>query len=297
MLPDSRIGFCCIALGLAPAKFRTTTLSWLRRQTPEDARERLFELYAANCEHLTNVLVYCQQKEIWNYRLTSDLFPMGDHPEFQDVWLEWATGDCPKLLAAKHQLKLFLEFGGRVSSHPSQYVSISSPNLQTRQNGIVNLNFHADFFDLLEIPQNYSAPINIHVSNGLNLGYFEYVHESFGNLNSSVKSRLVFETEDANCWTWQNLIKHFQVPITLDFHHRLINNLGEPESEAVEACSSTWQGFRPLFHYSEGSKGLMDRSHSDFVERLPKSYGTLFDLDVEAKKKDFAVLNLRAQNS
>jgi UV DNA damage repair endonuclease len=44
-----------------------------------------------------------------------------------------------------------------------------------------------------------------------------------------------------------------------------------------------------VFHYSEGKSKPLDRSHSDFVTKLPVWDGYL---EIEAKMKDLAVLKI-----
>jgi UV DNA damage repair endonuclease len=77
----------------------------------------------------------------------------------------------------------------------------------------------------------------------------------------------------------------------LDYHHRLINNLGESEQEAHIHCVKSWRGIVPLFHYSEGKSDRLDRAHSDFVDTLPVC-ATDVDIEIEAKQKNLAVLRL-----
>ena len=105
-------------------------------------------------------------------------------------------------------------------------------------------------------------------------------------------SPLVFATEDKSFWTYLLISKHFsKIQITLDYHHRLINNEGESEEEAHNICVQTWNT-TPLFHYSEGKENKLDRAHSDYVESLPACAKGV-DVEIEAKQKNLAVLQLR----
>ena len=107
----------------------------------------------------------------------------------------------------------------------------------------------------------------------------------------------MFENEDKSFWTWQKIKNYFyNFPITLDFHHRNINNEGETEKYAFEACAETWRETTPLMHISEGKKGPLDRSHHDWVTTLPEALlakEISVDLEIEAKKKDLATLFLK----
>jgi UV DNA damage repair endonuclease len=150
----------------------------------------------------------------------------------------------------------------------------------------------------LDIPENFQYPINIHLSNGKRSQ--EAINAALLNIDKlsiKVRARLVFENEDKSYWTWQKIHRAFpNTPVTLDYHHRLINNEGEPEWKAHEACVGSWTryGVKPLFHYSEGRDHSLDRSHSDYIKELPR-YSDM-DLEIEAKQKNLAILDIRQKH-
>ena len=56
------------------------------------------------------------------------------------------------------------------------------------------------------------------------------------------------------------------------------------------ACVDTWQGYRPLFHYSESAPGNNPRKHAQYAEQEFYSYGEIdYDVDMELKMKDKAI--------
>jgi UV DNA damage repair endonuclease len=69
----------------------------------------------------------------------------------------------------------------------------------------------------------------------------------------------------------------------------LINNQGETEAVAHEACVETWtrHGVKPLFHYTEGKTKPLDRSHIDIITSLPPYIDV--DMEIEAKGKNDAL--------
>jgi UV DNA damage endonuclease len=218
------------------------------------------------------------------------MFPLADHIDFKDTFDSF----CEKQQEwnqVKDAVKDYLSNDGRVSTHPDQFCIISSFRHDVNANGIRNLEYHAKMFDMLDIPKSHFCPINIHVSNGNNSDIaIQQVNHNLTRLSDSVLKRIVFETEDKSFWTYQNLYKHFpNIPITLDYHHRSINNEGESEETAHEVCVGTWKDIKPLFHYSEGKEHSLDRAHSDYISKLPKCAINV-DLEIEAKQKDLAVL-------
>lgn len=287
---SNRIGVCCLILGDGATKFKTLQLK--RTQAEANPKQKIFEVYKHNLSELVKAIDYLIKQKIWHYRISSNMFPLADHPDFGSYWDLFCCYDS-LWIPARMAIKKYLDLGGRVSVHPDQFCIISSKDEETNKKGIINLEYHGKMFDMLNIPQSYFCPINIHVSNG-NWG-MQAANVTFDNLKKlsySVISRLVFETEDKSYWTWQKLRYYFpHIPVTLDYHHRSINNEGETEQEAHDACVKSWGNTIPLFHYSEGREHALDRAHSDYVVSIP-TYGNV-DIELEAKQKNLAVLRLR----
>ena len=297
-LIKTRLGYCCISLGKFESSFKTVTLTKTKTLSKSEAKEKLFKVWVSNLWEYGKILEYNMDAGIHLYRISSDMFPLADHEDFEYLWGEfkeikenWNT--------ARYWSNTFLEGGGRLCAHPGQFVSLGSPSKKVRKNSIKNLELHADVFDNLCLHSNRNSPLNIHLSNGKdnikNLAYFE---ESINALSNGVRNRLIFETEDKAFWTWQKIRKYFpEFPVTLDFHHRNLNNEEESELEAFDACVESWGDIRPLMHISDGRESPQDRSHHDWVHELPHLVllPNGVDLEIEAKKKDLAVLFLKSK--
>jgi UV DNA damage endonuclease len=290
----TRLGYCCISLGEYKSQFRTITLSRARALGAE-ARDRLHEIYTHNLREYVRVLEYNISRGIMVYRVSSDMIPLGDHPEFEGIWAEFRD-DPLNWTVPKDQTWNYLEGGERLGAHPGQFVSLGSPNEETRKSSIKNLELHGEIFDRLGIPRSWEGSLNIHLSNGTrNVELLPYFRESLELLSEGVRDRLVFENEDKGFWTWQRILEHFPgYPITMDFHHRNINNLGETLEEMFSLVLPTWGKVRPIMHISEGKAHSLDRTHHDWVLNLPEEImGDIsVDLEIEAKQKDLAVLKL-----
>jgi len=228
------------------------------------------------------------------------MFPLADLHPYTKIWENFKSSINIKLDQAREAIAQYIFQGGRLSTHPGQFCVITSDKPHVVVRSMLNLELHADFFDLLMIPRSYMFPINIHLSSGkLGAQGADNAHRVMDTMSESLRHRLVFETEDKNFWTWQRIIHHFpKVPVTLDYLHRNINNLGESEAEAHQACVSSWsqiyhkfpQPVKPLFHYTEGARHALDRSHADRITSLP-AY-TDVDMEIEAKHKETAVLEI-----
>jgi UV DNA damage endonuclease len=219
------------------------------------------------------------------------MVPFADHQDWGYLWEGWRNNieNYGVIGPVRKMVQDYIERGGRFTIHPGQFVSLGSASEETRNNSIKNLEYHGQLLDLCGLPQNFSCPINIHLSNGKSgEKVADTIHNSLSRLSPSVINRLVFENEQANYWTPTNINKHFpNTPITFDYHHYNLNPDSLGVDGAVKLAASTWPNNDPVQHYSEGRKSPTDPAHSDYVDAMPV---TPYDVEVEAKMKEKSIL-------
>ena len=267
------------------------TLAWANRNVKEDVLNKWNDIVKHNFELLYKIISWNITNKIYLYRISSDLIPFADHDDWGWMWNDWRGNieNYGLLGPVREIIKRYISLGGRFTIHPGQFVSIGSAKETVRNNSIKNLEYHGQLLDLMGLPQDYSCPINIHVSNGTkdcNVTA-NYIKNSIQLLSNSVMSRLVLENEQHGCWHPQNLRKLFpEIPITFDYHHFRLNDGGIDVGEAVRITSESWPNNDPVQHYSEGRDNPDDPAHSDYIRNLPDSQ---YDIEVEAKAKDLAI--------
>lgn len=241
------------------------------------------------------IIRYCKASGFSSYRLSSDLTPIINHPSV-DVKLQ----DLPNASAIFESLssiaKAVKETGLKISAHPSEYISLTSPKEEVISNSTRDLASHAELFDLIGLPQSYEAPLNIHCRQD---GDPEAVSSSFlknfDKLPDNVKNRLVLEVNDnkEGIWSVINLHKFYyqraNIPVTFDNLHHSFCNHGVSEREAFDMAYRTWNT-TPVFHYSEGIDG--SRKHADYALHTPPQYNDEVFWDVELKAKDLAIIKM-----
>ncbi len=250
-----------------------------------------------NFKLLSEVIEWNSLQGIRLFRISSDLVPFADHAVFGRPWRRSRPhphGWWNELVRPIRELVAeTLKSGSRYSMHPAQFVSLGSPSAATRRSSSANLEFHGALMDDLGLPRSYAAPINIHVSNGTRGPLVSpLVRQSIASLSESVRTRLVFENEQSGYWTPSRLAREFpRVPVTLDYHHLLLNPDPEWSLEEIEGyITQQWNPHRPISHWSEGRNHPLDHSHSEYVQTIP---ATEFDIELEAKAKDLAVLSIQ----
>ena len=281
---------CCISKEI---KSSFKTMTW--KKYKELASEDLFDAkYKLGAVWLNNVCVthdaikHCI-KNGWNYRVSSSLFPILTHPDSN------LTPECaPQYGDIAKEFRKIRDCGYniRLSTHPDQFNVLASESDESVEKTIKELNHHGWIMDMLGCPRSYEAPMNIHVN--CSKGPLDKIANKFFNnlvrCDDSVVSRLVIENEDKGVWNVSNCLKYFgdTIPVTFDNLHNKCNPSELSESECLDACSKTWRGYTPLFHYSESDPSNKNpRAHADIPVDIPPV--GCYDWDVELKSKDKAV--------
>ena len=151
-----RLGLCCISLRLQDEghKFQTMTFSRFSALPRQQALEILSARIVNNFLVTEKIIRYCKSSGFSSYRLSSTLAPIIDHP---DVNLK--LQDLPNASLIFESLssiaKAVKETGLKISAHPSEYISLTSPEEKVISNSIRDLTSHAELFDLIGLPQSY----------------------------------------------------------------------------------------------------------------------------------------------
>ena len=289
---------CCMSLKLQESGIRANTMTRTRFLALErKGAERIVADRTLNNVVVTRkTLEFCASKK-WNYRISSGMMPLQTLP-----YANLSMANNYNFDIIKREFKLCADvikkYNMRCSTHPDQFVVPASANPNVSKKSVEELIVHGDMMDLMELPQSYDAPINIHMNSYK--GDIKEIAKRFidvyNNLPINVKSRLVLENEDKpNSWKVEELYdliyQKTGIPITYDSHHFRLNN---PENispeKAILMCMETWGKYKPLFHYSNGKTGPTDRAHSDYVYTLHKElFENDVDVDFEFKAKDYAI--------
>ena len=251
---------------------------------------------------LNNVVVtrktleYCALHK-WNYRISSGMMPLETLPEanlsiettYNYAKIEQEFNLCSTVIK-KNKI--------RCSTHPDQFVVPASATKSVVEKSIVELKSHGKMMDAMGLPQTYDAPINIHMNiyKGGTKEIAKRFIDVYNDLPINVKSRLVLENEDKpNSWKVEELYEliysNTGIPITYDNLHFRCNPGKLSAKEAVKLCMSTWDKYRPLFHFSDNdTTNKNPRAHGDYVRSIPEEYVDLdVDFEFEFKAKDYAL--------
>lgn len=299
------IGYCCINISLNQGKKKKEQIIVNRGMTKKTFESKglsyVSELAIQNINDLQSILEWNVKNRIFVYRMSSDMFPCIGFYKLEDL---------PNFEFISNKLKSIGEYAKnnsiRLSFHPTHFCIPASENPVVVKNAIDELNKHAQIMDLMGLEQSHYYPINIHVNTTkpTREEAAERFCSQFFNLSESCRKRLVVENDDGpNQYSTKMLYdlvyKKVGIPITHDFHHHNYGPQDLSQEKALRLACSTWGDIKPMTHMSS-PKILEDISgnktaHADYIYEEIKTYGLDFDVEIEAKAKDLAVLKYRQQ--
>jgi UV DNA damage endonuclease len=292
------LGYCCINLSLRDSGV-STNRSMIKRTFMDRGKHYAGELALNNLIDLYTILEWNLANGIKVYRMSSDIFPWMSEYQFEDL------ANYQELVQQLEKIGNFVIANSmRVSFHPGQFDVLASPNPSVVQKTIYDLDQHAKIMDMMQLPTNHWAAINIHVggSYGDKKSALETFCKNFMKLSQNTRARLVVENDDKAAQygvkdLYHGVYEKVGCPITFDHFHHLFCNNDLSSSEAAQLAASTWN-VTPLQHFSSSKaihedSSVIGRSHADYIYEPIPYYGFLADVELEAKAKDLALIKYK----
>ena len=269
---------------------------------------------------LAAILDYCGRHGIRMYRMSSSLAPYATHPDLAQFHgqLEQCAAELAAIGARARELDV------RLSTHPGQYTVLNSEDAGVRDAAIRDVALQARLLDAMGLGPE--AVCVVHVGGGAGgheaaLGRWE---RGWERLSDPARERLAIENDDRTFALRHVLELHRRtgVKVVWDIlHHHCNDPDGIPDREALEQALATWPpGVAPKIHYSTPKTAMEERkrrvgrrvertwvlpqlrAHADMIDPIAFEHflreiarGLDFDVMLEAKAKDLALLRLREQ--
>jgi UV DNA damage endonuclease len=270
-------------------------------------------------EYIHAIFDYLQANGIRMYRMTSDLAPYATHPDLPQFHNQ--VKECRRDLQELGRRAKGLDI--RLSFHPSQYIVLNSPDKAVREKSIWDLRVQAEMLDRMELDDEAVMVIHVGGSYGEPEGSLDRWCRTWDVLPEPVRRRLVLENDDIRFSASDVLKIHQRTGVRLIFdiqHFCCLNPEGLAVRPTMEKFVGTWpKGVRPKIHFSSprtefrmvtrvskktGRKeevlqapiwtGHAAFNHPfEFISFMRSMAGLDFDVMLEAKAKDLALLRLR----
>jgi UV DNA damage endonuclease len=298
-----KLGYACINMGfsnLPKSKRITTNRGMIKKTFMQKGIPYASELSLENCKDLLKILKWNEENDIKFYRMSSNIFPWASEykleqlPDFEEI---------SKIL--KKVGDYATEKTHRLTFHPGPFNKLAAKEERIVKNTIKDLEHHSEIFDLMGFAPSYYNKINIHIG-----AAYEDKRETayrfcknFDRLSTNLKKRLTVENDDKlSLFTTRELYKHMFLdigsPIVFDYHHHALHSGSIRVDEALDYAMETWDNVVPVCHLSESRReeqqnDCMPQAHSDYVYKPIDTCGHTFDLMIEAKAKELALLRYR----
>ncbi len=268
-------------------------------------------------ERLHAILEELDRIDVRMYRIPDGFVPYGTHPDLPQFHgqVEACADELAALGARARELDV------RLSNHPGQYTVLNSTRDDVRDKAAWDLDQHAALFDAMGLDDD--AVVVLHVgstTDGHDAG-LERFERALELVSDRARRRLVIEHDDRSfsCAQVLELSRRTGLRVVFDtLHHFCLNPEGLPAADGLAAALATWPaGQVPKVHVSSprldadwpppaGSppKPRDTRAHADLIDPMwfeqwlatdVVAAGRDFDVMIEAKAKDVAVLRMREQ--
>jgi UV DNA damage endonuclease len=269
--------------------------------------------------YLDAVFDYLGENEISMYRMSSDLAPYATHPDLPQFHnqIKESRKELKRLGERARRKNL------RLSFHPSQFIVLNSPDAALREKSIWDLESQGEILDRMELGPEAVLVIHVGGSYGDKQAGIDRWCTTWDRLPEVVRRRLVLENDDIRFSAADVRTVHERTGVRLVFdvqHFWCLNPERLELRSTLEMFLNTWPGGeQPKIHFSSprtqmrevtrknkatGRKKKMLQApvwtgHADFIHpfdfiTLFRSFADLeFDVMLEAKAKDLALLRLR----
>jgi UV DNA damage endonuclease len=272
-------------------------------------------------EMLDVVLDYLDRNDIRFYRFSAAIAPYATHPDMPQFHQQ--VEECADELAAFGARAR--DLGIRLTTHPSQYIVLNSENEVTQRAAARDVELQAALMDAMGMGPESVCVLHVGGIAGGRDAALERFERGFELLSEAGRSRLIVENDDRTFSLEDALEVHRRTGVRVVWdilHHHCNDPAGIPDREALELALATWpaDGGLPKIHYSTPKTAMEERkkkvgrrierswvlpqlrAHADMIDPIAfehfvteTSAGLDFDVMLEAKAKDLALIRLREQ--
>jgi UV DNA damage endonuclease len=271
-------------------------------------------------ERLRRIFDYLARARIAMYRFSSSLVAYGTHPDLPQF--HGQVEECAEELASLGEHARTL--GLRLSSHPSQYIVLNSASPEVSRGAVRDVALQARLLDAMGLGPEAVVVLHVGSAEGGPDAGTERFLRALERLPEGARERLVIENDDRTFSLTDvvDISKRTGLRVVWDIlHHHCHDPEGIPDREALRLALATWPaGQVPTIHYSSPKTALEERvrkrgrrrerqlvlpqlrAHADMVDPIVfeqflrgPARRLSFDVMLEAKAKDAALLRLREQ--
>ena len=272
-------------------------------------------------EMLHGVLDHLERHRIRMYRFSAGLAPYATHPDLPQF--HGQVAECADELAEVGERVRAM--GVRLSTHPGQYIVLNSESPTIRDSAVRDLEVQAQMMDAMGLGPEAVVVLHVGGASGGHEAGLARFERGFEHLSDAARARLVIENDDRSYSLAHVLDLHGRTGCRVVWdilHHHCNDPDAVPDAEALRLALATWPAEQtPKIHYSTPKTALEERrrkagrrversvvlpqlrAHADLIDPIAFEHfvrgaaagARPFDVMLEAKAKDLALLRLRDQ--
>ncbi len=274
----------------------------------------------SSLQALGRILDYLDRADVRMYRMATALAPYASHPDLPQFHDQVAQ--CAQELAAIGRLARERDI--RLSTHPGQYTVLNSESVQVRAAAVAELEVQASLLDAMGLGPEAVVVLHVGSAAGGRRAATDRFQAMLDRLSERARARLVIENDDRSFGLSDvvDLARRTGLRVVFDLlHHRCHDPEGIDDADALAIALDTWPPtVVPKVHYSSPRLDIEERrvrkgrrverrlvlpplrAHADLIDPIGFEHflrdtarGRDFDVMLEAKAKDLALLRLRGQ--
>jgi UV DNA damage endonuclease len=295
----------------------TTTVAWLKRQTQDEAEQRLWDLMVQNIESVRLLVerVSGLENDLRMVRLSSDILPVYTEPNYSYFWRRPDVRDyCEKQFSRVGEIARSRDV--RLSMHPGQFTVLASDNDNIVNRSIEEFEYHVDMVRWMGYGKTFQDfKINVHIAGRRGP---DGIRAALARMTPEARNCLTIENDEMTWGLEDSLELVNDCALVLDIHHHYIKTgeYIETTDDRIKRVIDSWRGVRPVIHYSlsreehlighpgnqrpdlwtlleSGHKKSKLRAHSNFMwneacNQWALEHNEWADIMVEAKGKNLA---------
>jgi UV DNA damage endonuclease len=300
-----------------PYNERSTTITWLNRQTRDVAEERLWDIMVHNIQGMEKLIRYVGglPDDLRMVRIGSNILPAYTQSDWCYYWKKPDVREyCEREFAKVGNVARRLDV--RLSFHPGQFTVLASDNPDIVNRSIEEFEYHTDIIRWMGYGKTFQDfKCNVHISGKKGPAG---IKDALKRLSPEARNSITIEN-DENKWGIDSSIELAEhCALVLDIHHHWVNSgeYIESNDDRVKRIIGSWRGVRPVLHYSvsredylpthdKGTRPSMDtllsegykkaklRAHSDIywnsaVNEWAWTFTEDFDIMCESKHKQLS---------
>jgi len=256
---------------------RSTTITWLNRQTRDVAEQRLYEIAFDNVANLERLIRYVGSlpEQLRMVRLGSNLLPAYTHGDWAYFYRD------PSLQARLERAyssvgEIARELDVRLSMHPGQFTVLASDSPDIVNRSIEEFEYHADIIRWMGYGKDWQDfKCNVHISGRQGPAGIKAI---LPRLSTEARNTITIENDENKWGLADSLELEKDVALVLDIHHHLCreNEYILPTDDRFKRVIDSWRGVRPAIHYSYSREewvGHIDtNTKPDFPALLEQGY-------------------------